>query len=474
MKFEVVFPGLRDADRLATYQRLWGVSNDITRACNQAISALWLVTLGQLSRPTRTLADGNVKDVPLRTLAYQAFSGAWQPYGYPLYTPYEGKGRCNPAAAGGVLSETAAAVLTRLKTDANDIRSGKKSLATFREMPICYRASEVTLRPDGAIELVTFAGRKNNRVTIRPRKLDASQRALLARCAEGQLKYGSARLQWKQRPGTKGKWLFSLTWTDPNHAVQPASLSAPALVAGVDLGIEHAIWVAYTDEAGQPRRYNDVIEFPAAVLHATAKRRKAQRERLRWNRKDVGLRTGRGRDRKLRVVAHIGDVVTRTHTTMVRQLAAAAVEKARARGASLLVLEDHKDWSVHRMHAEADDRSRSEAARLRATYFRWHQGAMRAALEQYAEKVGLQCIAVDAAWSSRVCSQCGTNHKDTGVYRRGPKPDGPEFGRISLRHFVCSCGADLHADRNAAINLARRGLAAVRKENEGAEEGAAK
>lgn len=469
MKFEVVFRGLRKADRVPTYKRIWGLSGDITRACNQLISALWLVSIGQIPRPVRATDEGE-KQIPLRTLAYQGLSGAWQPHGFPLYTPYERNGVANPSASGGVLSETANTVLSRLKTDLTDIRSGKKSLATFREMPICYRASEVTLRDDGGIELVTFAGRKNNRVTVFPRNLDASQRQLLAKCREGTLSYGSARLQWRQRPGTKGKWFFSLAWTDKTHEIAPVQEGPEAVIAGIDLGIEHAIWIAYTGSDGRPKRYNDVLEFPASVLQATARRKQEQRERLRWNRKEFGLRTGHGRHRKLRVVEHLGDVVSRTHDTMIRQLASAAIEKARARGATLIVLEDHKDWSVNRMHSEAEGHSSSRAAQLRKDYFRWHQGAMRVALEQYAEKVGLLAIAVDAAWSSRTCSGCGIVHKHTGVYRKGPKPDGPEYGRIELRKFVCSCGLQIHADRNAAINLARRGQEALRAQQQKADE----
>lgn len=457
IKFEVEFRGLRKADRLELYQRLWGLQGDITRACNVLISCLWQLKLGHLVHPTKPDKTGEEKPIALRTLAYQGLSGAWQPHGHPLYSPYEGKGRVNPRASGGVLSETANVVLNRLQTDFIDCLSGKKSLPTFREMPISYRASETEFREDGGIELVTFNGRRNNRISVWPRKLDDGQRAIFNRLRDGTYKTGCSRLQWIKRKGGKGRWMISIAWTDEKHeanAIEPGK----SLVAGIDLGIEHAVWIAYTDLGGVARRFNDTIEFPGNILRSIAQRRRERTQRSRWNRDDFGLRTGRGRGRKMRVVNHLSDTVVNTHDTMIRQLAAATVKKAIARGATVIVLEDHKDWSVERMHEEADQHSKKRAAQIRHTYFRWHQGAMRVAIQNAAEKAGLTVLVVDPAMTSRTCSACGTLWADTGVYRKGPKPEGPEFGRIELRKFVCSCGTTIHADRNAAINIARRGI----------------
>lgn len=457
IKFEVMFPDTRKSDRLALYQRLWGVQSDLTRAANHLLSALWQVTLGHLQLPQR---DG--KAIPLLSAAYQGLSGAWQPYGHPLYTPYEGKGRVNSRASGGVISELSSRVLVRLKTDTADIRAGKKSLATFKALPIPMRRSEVVLREDGRIDLVVFGGRQNNRVTIAPRNVDEGQAALLARCQKGELKHGSATLSWTQRPGAKGKWMFSLAWTDEAHEL--ATAEAPEdLVAGIDLGIEHAVWISYIGLDGTAKKFNDTIEFPRATIRAVGEVKREAGQRLRWNKQAFGVREGRGVSRKIRPTEHLGDRVARTHTTMLKQICSATLAYAKERGAKILVIEDHQIWSVAKMHSVADTLGSSRAAQTRKDYFRWHQGAMRQHLQEMGTKQGFTVIVVNPANSSRTCSDCGLLWANTGIYasERKTRPGAPapgEFGRIALRKFVCSCGLKIHADRNAALNLARWGL----------------
>ncbi len=61
-----------------------------------------------------------------------------------------------------------------------------------------------------------------------------------------------------------------------------------------------------------------------------------------------------------------------------------------------------------------------------------------------AERAGGMVAGVDARRTSLECSSCGTIVEKT----------------LSLRRHVCGCGADLHRDHNAAINILNRALVA--------------
>src|SRR3972149_2178998 len=126
------------------YRQLWGAMSDGTRAANVTISALYQVRLGTVARPlsvrTRGAKKGETTPTGDRTLSYQALSGAWQPFGRPLYAPYvpaEGKkGAPHRRVGRSVLLGVAGTVFTRLQTDFLDVVRGNKALSTFRELPL--------------------------------------------------------------------------------------------------------------------------------------------------------------------------------------------------------------------------------------------------------------------------------------------------------------------------------------------------
>ena len=62
-------------------------------------------------------------------------------------------------------------------------------------------------------------------------------------------------------------------------------------------------------------------------------------------------------------------------------------------------------------------------------------------LESLSESEGFTLIKVDPAYTSQTCSKCGAVIK---ANRNG-------------EHYHCSCGLDIDADTNAAINILRRG-----------------
>ena len=71
-------------------------------------------------------------------------------------------------------------------------------------------------------------------------------------------------------------------------------------------------------------------------------------------------------------------------------------------------------------------------------------GRLISMLRYKAARAGGVLIEVDPKRTSQECNSCGVVVKKA----------------LSERRHVCTCGADLHRDHNAAINILERGLAA--------------
>ena len=70
----------------------------------------------------------------------------------------------------------------------------------------------------------------------------------------------------------------------------------------------------------------------------------------------------------------------------------------------------------------------------------WYQ--FRLWLEYFGKKYGKVTVAVEPAYTSQECSDCGAIVKKS----------------LSTRTHACACGCKLDRDENAAINILRRGL----------------
>ena len=481
IRFEVRFADLRKADLPDLYKKLWGAMSDVTVGANRLISAAWMVKLGAVSLPVeapRRPKEGQALDPkpwPLSSALYRGMSGEWRPLGdQPMYAAKRG-----PEVGGGVLSATAARVETRIKEDWIAVARGEQSLPTFKHLPLLFRAQEVTLTSGNRVKLHVFAGRKGGWVTVQPRKLDKSLNAILQKCQDGTFKAGSAGLVWDKPEGRRGRWFVSIAYTETRADVEVATvLQATAeedapLIAGVDIGIQHAAWIAYCSPTGEPEKKPTIIQFPNRTLRAVAQITNERKQRSLFNRADIGLREGRGRNRKLRATAKIEDRVSRINETMIEQIVAASVSAMKLRGVKVVAIEDHSDWSVDNMNQRADRAAtRSEAAKIRTEYFRWHQGEFRAKFEHACAREGLLCYPVAAQWTSRTCHKCGLIWKTHGLHVKADAPAADRAtGRYDLRHFRCSetathpdgkkgCGYEGQADHNAAINIARLGLRA--------------
>jgi hypothetical protein len=431
LRFEVVWPGWRQADLSALWQELWRAQGDLRRAANLSASALCQLRLGTIPRPVK---EDGVTPVSDQTLSYQLLSGKWQPFGSPCYQPSPDTRRVSSQ----VLLDLASTIHTRIKTDWAEIRRGDRSLPTWKQVPVGSTGPGVAVDPElGTVTIGLWEGR-GQRVTLRPRKLDPRAWADFRRA----VKYGSAKLQWDQPPGRKGRWMLSLALELP-----AATREAPPLLCAVRLGMTTTCTLAYAEPTqGKVLRQGDQIDLPASAWRAVQRIESERTERTRWNRKDRGAREGHGRTRKLRVVADLGDVVARVTETAVRQTAAAVVRTAIRRGATILALPDLSGWSVAAELDRTEDLSQGDRAAHRRWYFRWHQGALRQQLRQAAEREGLEIREVPVGGSSATCSECGVEN-----------PAHRAAGR-----WECSCGCKLPVEVNTARVLARRGVQAAK------------
>ena len=71
----------------------------------------------------------------------------------------------------------------------------------------------------------------------------------------------------------------------------------------------------------------------------------------------------------------------------------------------------------------------------------WYQ--FRLWLEYFGKKYGKVTVAVEPAYTSQACSDCGA------IVQKS----------LSTRTYVCACGCELDRDENAAINILRKGIA---------------
>ncbi|MDT5033050.1 MAG: putative transposase, partial [Actinoplanes sp.] len=80
----------------------------------------------------------------------------------------------------------------------------------------------------------------------------------------------------------------------------------------------------------------------------------------------------------------------------------------------------------------------------RAALHCWSFAQLGDFLTYKARRAGIPLIQVDPRYTSQTCSKCG--HRD-------------KLNRPDQATFICrSCGVVAHADRNAAVNIAKRGV----------------
>lgn len=181
---------------------------------------------------------------------------------------------------------------------------------------------------------------------------------------------------------------------------------------GLDVGIEHF----YTDSKGHqepnPRFYRESEKRQKRLQRQVSKKKKGSSNR----------RKARQRLAKLTLK------ISRRRKEHAKRLARSVVASN-----DVIAYEDLRIRNLVRNHHLA--KSITDAG--------WYQ--FRVWVEYFAKKMGKITIAVEPAYTSQECSECGA------IVQKS----------LSTRTHKCACGCELDRDHNAAINILKKGLATV-------------
>ena len=218
-----------------------------------------------------------------------------------------------------------------------------------------------------------------------------------------------------------GIWRVALTCHIPLASANDDDTSI-----GIDVGVENLA----TDSTG--RHYANIRPG-----RERAKRlRRAQRALAR-------CRRGSNRRLKMRMrLAREQRALRNARVTHLHDVANAIV-----RSASTIFVEDLRIKNMTRSAKgtlDAPGTKVRQKAGLNRALADTAPGRLISMIAYKAESAGGRMIKVDPRNTSKTCSSCGTV---------APKA-------LSVRRHVCSCGADMHRDHNAAINILERGIAA--------------
>jgi putative transposase len=178
---------------------------------------------------------------------------------------------------------------------------------------------------------------------------------------------------------------------------------------GLDVGLN----AFYTDSKGEH------VENPRFYRIGETKMKRAQR---------LVSRKHKGSMNRRRAITRLG----RTHLKISRQRKDHAVKLARCviTSSDVVVYENLKVRNMVQNHCLA--KSINDAG--------WYQ--FRMWLDYFAKVFGRRVIAVEPAYTSQECSECGAVVKKS----------------LSTRTHICQCGCKLDRDHNAAINILNKGL----------------
>jgi putative transposase len=187
-------------------------------------------------------------------------------------------------------------------------------------------------------------------------------------------------------------------------------------ITGKTIGLDVGLKEFYTDSNG------GMVPNPKFLRKGEARLKRAQRLVSRKEKGGVNRRQARV-------------VLGKRHLKISRQRKDHAIKLARCVITSndVVVYEDLRVSNMVKNHCLA--KSISDAS--------WYQ--FRVFLEYFGKVFGRITIAVNPAYTSQECHNCGTIVKKS----------------LSTRTHICKCGCEMDRDHNAAINILNRGISTV-------------
>ena len=197
---------------------------------------------------------------------------------------------------------------------------------------------------------------------------------------------------------------------------------APGTAVGIDVGIEHLLTTSEGEhvENKRPRKRREKQLHEAQRALARCKKGSKRRSKVKERLRTVQMRIQQARDTHLHQVS--AKLASRFETIAVEDLKLRNMTRS-ARGTM-----------------EEPGRNVAQKAGLNRSMLDAAPGKLIQMIAYKAEKAGGKIVRVDPRNTSQACSSCGTIVRKT----------------LEERRHVCACGADLHRDHNAALNVLGR------------------
>jgi putative transposase len=205
-----------------------------------------------------------------------------------------------------------------------------------------------------------------------------------------------------------------------------AEHSDPDSVVGIDVGAEHLATTSEGEHIPNPKvrsKREKELRIAQRAL-ARCKRGSKRRAKVRAKLALIQRRIGNTRSTYLHQVS----------ADLTRRYAFIAVEKLQVKNLTASAKGTVEEPGVNVRQKAGLNRSMLDASVSRLIQF----------LIYKAERAGGMVVKINAAYTSQDCSSCGARVKK----------------KLSQRQHVCACGADLHRDFNAALNILYRALMA--------------
>ncbi|MDQ0417941.1 IS605 OrfB family transposase [Croceifilum oryzae] len=248
---------------------------------------------------------------------------------------------------------------------------------------------------------------------------DNTQKAIIERLIEGKYNIAASQILYQKGKGSgkKGKWFLNLSYSFEKEDV---TLN-PDLIMGIDMGIVHPIYIAFSDSyaryhinKGEINRFRNQIE-------------KRKKELLHQGTYCGEGRKGHGIQARIKPIEVISDKIANFRKLCNHRYSKFVVDIAVKHGCGTIQMEDLQGISK-------DD----------VFYKNWSYFDLQEKIAYKAKESGIKVIKVNPRYTSQRCSQCGNIDSEN---------------RVNQADFLCTaCGFKALADYNAARNISTRNI----------------
>lgn len=310
----------------------------------------------------------------------------------------------------GITDAISMTVKADFSNDFKDMYSGNRSARNYkRTNPIPIRARSFTSFDGNTF--ILFPRNQNIKFGINYGKDKSNNRLTVQRVVSGEYKFCDSSIKID---GNKLYLLMAI-----QHEKEGYSLNKDVVV-GVDVGINFPAYVAL-NKGLQRSAIGSKRELLKHRTQIQARRRRIQSQ-LKL------AKGGKGRDKKLSSLDRIRECERNFVRTYNHQVSKRVIDFALKHNAGLIRIEDLSGFKD------------TDGFILR----NWSYHELQTMIEYKAGKYNIEIEKINPKYTSQTCSKCGHKEKEN---------------RESQSKFKCkSCGGEMNADYNAAVNIAKGGV----------------